>query len=111
MVDCNPWQLKDVPYHFKTQKMRKRVVEKNPWYLGHVLDQYKTEETCSNAVCTPPYNLKPIPDDYFKGFMKQEIERCDGITCDRLCMMLFVPDCLRTQEMCNKAVCTDPYSL
>ena len=63
------------------------------------------------AVCMPPYNLKSIPDNFFKGLMKQRIETCDGMTYYRLCMMFFVPERLRTQEMCNKAVCMDPYSL
>ena len=66
---------------------------------------------CNKAVCIPPYKLKLMPDDHFKNLMKQEIETWDGITCYRLCMMLFVPDRLRTQEMCNKVVCMDPYSL
>ena len=63
------------------------------------------------AVCMPPYILKSIPDNFFKGLMKQRIETCDGMTYYRLCMMFFVPDRLRTQEMCNKPVCMDPYSL
>ena len=53
-VDCNPWQLKEIPYHFKTEDMCKRNAEKNPWYLGHVPDQYKTEQMCNKAVYIPP---------------------------------------------------------
>ena len=43
--------------------------------------------------------------------MKQEIETWDGITCYRLSMTFLVSECLKTQEMSNKAVCMDPYSL
>ena len=76
-----------------------RVVEKNPWYLGYVPDQYKTEEMCNKAVaCIPPYKLGLVPGDYFKALMKQRIEMCNGITCYRLCMMFFVPDCFKTRE-------------
>ena len=111
-VEEDPWELKDDPYHFRTEKMCERVVEKNPWYLGYVLDQYKTEEMYNKAVaCIPPYKLGLAPDDYFKAIMTQRIQMCIGITCYRLCMMFFVPDCFKTQEMCNKAVCIYPYSL
>ena len=110
-VDRNPWQLKDVPYQIKTEKMCKRVVEKNLWYLGHVPDQYKTEGMYNKAVCILPYDLGHIPDDHFKGLMKQGIKTCDGMTYCSLCMMFFVPERLTTQEMCNRAVCMDPYSL
>ena len=66
---------------------------------------------CNKAVCILPCNQKPIPDDHFKNLMKQEIETWDGITCYRLCMMFFIPDRLKTQEMSKKAVRMDPYSL
>ena len=66
---------------------------------------------CNKAVCIPPCNLGRIPDDHFKGLMKQGIETCDQMTYYRLCIMFFVPDHSRTQEMCNEAVGSDPYSL
>ena len=31
------------------------------------------------------------------------------MTCYRLCMMFFIPDHLRTQDICKKAVSMDPY--
>lgn len=43
--------------------------------------------------------------------MKQEIETWDGIRSHKPCMMLFVFHHLRTQEMCNKVMCIEPYSL
>ena len=110
-VRDDSYTLKDVPYCLKTEKMCKKVVEKMPYYLGHVPNHFKTEEMCNKAVCIPLYNLKAITDDCFKNLMKQEKETWDGITCHRLCIMFFVPDRLRTQKMCNKAVCIDPCSL
>ena len=67
---------------------------------------------CNEAVaCILPYKLGLVPDDYFKALMKQRIEISNGITYYRLCMMFFVPDCFKTEEVCNKAVCMDPYGL
>ena len=66
---------------------------------------------CKKAVCISSYKLKLIPYNHYKSLLKQEIETCDGITCYNLCMMNFVPDLLRTQERCNKAVSMDPHSL
>ena len=92
--------------------MCKRVVEKKSLVPSHVPDQYKTEDMCNKAVvCIAPYKLGLVPDDYFKTLMKQRMKMCNGITCCRLCMMFFVPDHFKTEEMCNKAVCMDPYSL
>ena len=85
--------------------------KKNPRYLGHVPDQYKTEEMCNKAVaCIAPYKLGLVPDNYFKALMKQRIEMCSRITCYRLCVIFFVPNCFKTQ-MSKKTVCMDPYSL
>ena len=83
-VRKDPWQLKDVPYYFRTEKMCERVVEKN------VPDHFKTQEMCNRAVaCIAPYSLGIVPDDYFKALMKQRIEMCNRITCYRICMMFF----------------------
>ena len=104
------YMLKDVPFCLKTE-VCKKVVEKITYFLGHVPDHFKTQEMCNKAVYIPSYNLKPIPDDCFRGLMKQEIETWDGIRSHKPCMMLFVFHHLRTQEMCNKVMCIEPYSL
>ena len=49
-VACNPWWLRDVPDHLKTQEMCIKAVEEDPHMLRDVPDQYKTQEMCEKAV-------------------------------------------------------------
>ena len=67
-----------------------------------------------------------MPDDHFKGLMKQGIGICDGRTCylppfkdTRNAQQSIVhgsiqpriPDHFKTEEMCNKVVRSEPYTL
>ena len=53
--------LGDVPDHFKTQEMCKRVVEESP-VLKYVPDRFTTQKMCDKTVKDDPYTLQFVPD-------------------------------------------------
>ena len=55
--------LGDVPDHFKTQEMCKRVVKENP-VLKYVPDRFTTQKMCDEAVSHGTSSLQYVPD-YF----------------------------------------------
>ena len=44
VVEIDPWHLKYVPYHFKTQEMCDDVVGRDPYYLAGMADWFVTQK-------------------------------------------------------------------
>ena len=63
-IEENPWCLKDVPAHFRTEKICERTVEKDPWQLKDVPNHFKTEKTCEKTVEKNPWCLKYVPGHF-----------------------------------------------
>ena len=76
-----PRWIKEIPEHFKTQKMCNETVAQFSYALRYVPDDLKTEEMCNEAVSNNP------------------------------AVFFLVPDHLKTEEMCNEALEVDPWSL
>ena len=49
-IEWGIWYLDEFPDHFKTKKMRERIVEKCIWTLKFVPDHLKTQRMCERAV-------------------------------------------------------------
>ena len=58
----DPWLLKFVPDHFKTQEMCLKAFEVGLWQLKDVSDHFKTQEMCDDAVRRSLFYLKYVPD-------------------------------------------------
>ena len=80
-ISAELWQLKYVPYHFKTQEMCDKAISVGPWHLKYVLDQYIMQEVCNRIMCIEPHPLA------------------------------FIPDCFKTRDMCDDIVWRDPFYL
>ena len=61
-VEKNPWELDDVPDHFKAQEMCNEAVRQEPWLLKFVPDRFKTQEMCNKAVRMDPWLPNCVPD-------------------------------------------------
>ena len=80
-VACNPYTLRFVPDHFKTQEMCIEAVCRVSLWLDDVADHLRTQEMCDVAVPFNPY-------------------MSDG-----------APDCLKTQKTCDKPVAIYTYQI
>ena len=92
--------MEDVPDHFKTQEMCKKVVEENPWWVKEVLDHFKTQAMCERAVEEKPYTLEFVPDHLKTN------EMCEKAVRRRPCLLEYVPNWFVTQEQL-KSCCDD----
>ena len=61
-VQSEPWVLRFVPDHYKTQEMCNEAVQSEPEVLRLVPDQLKTQEMCNRAVYEDAYSLQDVPD-------------------------------------------------
>ena len=62
VVTCNPWQLRFILAHFKTQKICIKAVKEEPWLLGFIPAHVKTQEMCDDAVEKNSWGLDDTPD-------------------------------------------------
>ena len=93
----------------------------NPWPLKHIPDHLKTQETCNEAVAHNLSNLRFVPDHFKTQEMCDDAALMDTgmifITSNGILLRLpsvlfsFIPDCLKTQEMCEKAVEKNSWAL
>ena len=75
VVEVDPWLLKDVPDHFKTQKMCDDAVRYYPFSLQHVPDWFVTQEQIDRW-----YDDKYVYDndrmiEWYKGYKKCKAEK------------------------------------
>ena len=68
----DPWYLKFVPDHFKTQEMFKKTVEVDPSSLELVLDHLKTQEMYDKAVRNKPCIMLFVPDHFKPGDVQRD---------------------------------------
>ena len=61
-VKDEPYVMKYVPDHFKTQKMCYKAVKNDPSFLQLVSDHFKTQKLCYKAVKNDPSFLQSVPD-------------------------------------------------
>ena len=114
----NPWPLKYVPDHLKTQEMCDEVVAHNLSNLRFVPDHFKIQEVCDDAALmdrgmifiTYDEVLLRLPSVLFSlisGHLKTQ-EMC-GKTVEKSVWALdSVFDCLLAQEMFDIAVHMEP---
>ena len=58
----NPYMLRHVANHFKTEEMCDDAVEASPWQLKYIPDQYKTQKMCDEVVIDDSSSLQYVPD-------------------------------------------------
>ena len=63
-AEKDPWLLRHLSDHFKTQEISERAVEEGLYVLEFVADRFKTKEVCDKAVSHDPSSLRYVPD-YF----------------------------------------------
>ena len=93
----NPWSLKYVPGHLKTQEMCNEAVAHNLSNLRFVLDHFKIQEMCDDAV--------PMDTGMIFITSDEVLLRLSSV------LFSFIPDHLKTQEMCGKTVEKNPWVL
>ena len=101
--DNYPHTLEFVPECFTTQEMCHKVVSAHSSTIQFVSECYKTQKMCDN-----PFNK------YFLGFFifyflavpvrYKTQEMCDRFISDDHFSITYVPDQYKTQQMCDKAV-------
>ena len=91
-LEEDPYQLKYVPDHFKTQEMFNEAVRNNAAVFFLVSGRFKTQEMCIKALGVDPWQLKFVSDH----FKTQEM--CDKAVRDYLFSLWLVLDWLVTQQ-------------
>ena len=81
VVRMDPWLLKYIPDHFKTQDMCYEAVEEDLSNLRYVSDHFKMQEMCVKTVCMEPL------------------------------LLMYILDHLKTTGLCDKTVRDDPSPL
>ena len=61
-VRNNPWALRFIPDHFKTEDMRIKAFEADPWLLKDVPDDSKAQKVCDDAVRDYLFTLEFVLD-------------------------------------------------
>ena len=61
--------IREIPEHFKTQKMCNETVAQFPYTLRYVPDHLKTQKTCNQAVRNNPAVFFLVPDFFFFLFL------------------------------------------
>ena len=85
--------------------MYNEIVRMDPYNLKFVPDHFKTEDMCNEAVHRDPYALRYVPDNLkTQGMCNEEVHKSRWY-------LKYVPDHLKTEEMYNKAVSTELYTL
>ena len=82
----DPWVLRFIPDHLKTQEMCIEALETGLWKLEDVPDRFKTKEMCIKAIEVDPWSLKHALDH-----LKMQ-EMCDEGVRDDSSSLQFVPD-------------------
>ena len=80
------WQLKYVPYQYKTQETCDKAVCVDPWLLGDVPDNLKTQVMRSEAF------WQCVPDQYVTRGMNNEV------VCGRPRLLKYMANWFVTQE-------------
>ena len=97
--------IREIPEHFKTQKMCNEIVALFPYTLWCVSDHFKTQDMCEKAVHNNPGVPFLVPD----CFKTQEmgIKALEVVSCQ----LKDISDYLKTQRLCDNAVKDDLSSL
>ena len=132
-VGADPQYLRYVPDNLKTANMCSKAVEKSPrWCLEFVPDHLMTKDMCSKAVNEWAHCLQDVPDhlktqemcenavrskdnfggyspwysDCFKAIPKEFLtcEICEIAVTRNPYNIMYVPEDLKTQSMCDNAV-------
>ena len=123
MLHKNPYMLRHVPDHLKTQKMCYKAMVFNPYMLRHAPHHFKMQEMCDTAMrmdldtihfiiydvilSMPSVLILLIPD----RFKTERAEMCNKAVEKNPHMLKDVPDCFKTKEMCSKVVRMDSWLL
>ena len=92
-----PHLLRYVPYQYKTQKMRDKVILENGVTLKSVPGCYKNLQLCHKAVDNYPLLINKFVPECYKT---QKI--CDKAIDTHPSTIQFVPECYKTQEIIIK---------
>ena len=72
-MKVDPWLLRCVPDHFKTQEMRDKSMEKDPWLLKYVPDWFVTRKSICMWYDDTTYD--DDEDNFLSGMMDIKNER------------------------------------
>ena len=118
-VACNPCMLRHVPGNLITQKMCDTAVARCPCMLRHVPDNFKIQEMYDTAVRMDPDMIMVLDGVLFRFLSVLLLLVPDHIKTQGMCekavernsrLLEDVPDRLLTQEMCDIAVRMEPWS-
>ena len=66
-IEKDPWCLKYVPDHLKTEKMSIKAVEKEAEALEDIPEHFQTREMCIKTVEKEAERLEHVPDHFKTG--------------------------------------------
>ena len=98
----DPYSLEFVPGHLKTQEMCDEAVCREPYTLKYAPDHLKTQEMCNEVLGRDLCSLEFFPEDKCNDTVRREPYTLRYV--HGACLLRYVPDHLKTQEVYGRVV-------